>query len=198
MDHRDHVVVRHRGRGNLDVGNHVRPLAGLVACLGHLHLVADPGHVALLAVAGLGVIGRADLLGRGRQFGPVAQAHPPIVRHVLRRPDLAQALHRRQLCQFRPLRGDADRAQQVAGRWRRSWRPGHGAPPRSWAGGSSPPAGHTAHTRKLAPLLAASPARGSPTCSARPAASHRRAPAGSACARQRARGCCRCAGACEP
>ena len=102
-----------RSRCGLDVGDDVRPPAGWVARLGRLHLVASPGHIVLVAVASLGIIGRADLLGRRRQFGRAAQAHAPPFLDVPGRPDLAQHLNRRQLRPLRPPCGHVERAEEL-------------------------------------------------------------------------------------
>ncbi len=65
-----------------------------------------------MAVAGVRIIGRADLPGRRRQLGGTAQAHLPVLRDILRRPDLAQDLHRRQLRQLRLFLGSVNRTVQ--------------------------------------------------------------------------------------
>ncbi len=66
MHDRNHVVVRRRGRCGLDVGGQVRPLAGRVACFGHLHLVADPGHVAFVPCRVAGDKGHSSPMARSR------------------------------------------------------------------------------------------------------------------------------------
>jgi hypothetical protein len=93
MHHRDHVVIRGRGRRGLDVDDQVRRLR--VARLGQMHVVPDPLHPTLGAVAGLRVVGRADQFGRR---GQVLDLAPPRLARVAREllgPDAAQGHHRR-------------------------------------------------------------------------------------------------------
>ena len=112
--HEDSLEVRHViPLRSPPPGRQVRPQAGGRLCSDRVDLVSDPRDVAFVAVAGFGVVGRADLLGRWRQLGRAPQTHVPVLRDILRRPDLAQDLHRRQLRQLRLLGSSVDRGEQL-------------------------------------------------------------------------------------
>ncbi len=95
MNRLGHGDIRGGGRG----GFHLRNEMGGVwlAGLGQMDLVADPGRAALLAIAGVGIVGGVKLLGSRRQV--VAGAPPSDTRidAILLGPDLAQRLDRRHL-----------------------------------------------------------------------------------------------------
>src|SRR4051794_34768952 len=81
MDLLDHIIVRRRRGSRLDVDDQVRPI--LVARLGQVGLVSDPLHIALRAVAGVRVVGRADQSGRRGHVPDLAPAQPARVACVL-------------------------------------------------------------------------------------------------------------------
>jgi hypothetical protein len=98
-------VVNRLGHGDIRCGGrcgfHLRHEMGRVwlAGLGQMHLVADPGRAALLALAGVGVVGGVELLRRGGQLVAGAPAGDARAEALLLGPDLAQRLHRRHLRQ---------------------------------------------------------------------------------------------------
>jgi hypothetical protein len=94
-------VVNRLGQGDIRCGGrgggYLRHERGRVwrASRGQLHRVADPGRAALLAIAGVGIVGGGELLRRGGQRVAGAPAGGSLAEALRLGPDLAQRLHRR-------------------------------------------------------------------------------------------------------
>jgi hypothetical protein len=113
LHHRGHLIVGDGGIGRLHVDNRRREL--VVARLSEMDLVAGPFGLALLAAAGLNVVGRANQRGGRGQFLRRAPRQLALLDGELLLPHLAQRLHRGDLAQplrpgrpGRPGRADAE------------------------------------------------------------------------------------------
>src|SRR3954468_24001711 len=111
MHNGQHVIVRRCRRCRLGICYDMRRVG--ITCLRKMRFVSHPGNVTLLAITGVWIMGRGDLLGGCGHLLHGTPPKAPVLLDVLRVPDLAKNMNCRQLCQPWLLHRRIDRSQQL-------------------------------------------------------------------------------------